>query len=388
MPLELNRSDAGFEAAFTGLLAAKRETQEDVQNAVAAILADVRVRGDAALLEYTARFDRVTLTVKSMRVSAEEIDSALASMSPACSHRSSLRPSGSRTSTGGRLPTRCHYTDPPGSGRRAVDGGGCRRPLCARRNRGLSKLGADERDAGQGRRGRARGDVVPAPERQDQPAGAGRRAISRGWTRSTGSAARRRSRALAYGTETIRPVDKIVGPGNAYVAAAKRQVFGMVGIDMIAGPSEVLVVADGANDPDWIAADLLAQAEHDTARAVDPDHRRCRLRRSGRGGGRRATETAAARRDRARQLARLRRHHRRVASRRGRPAGRPHRRRACRTGGRRAGGTGRTHPQCRRDLPRRHTPEAIGDYVAGPNHVLPTARSRAVLVRSRPCSIS
>ena len=83
--------------------------------------------------------------------------------------------------------------------------------------------------------------------------------------------------ALAYGTETIPPVAKIVGPGNAYVAAAKRQVFGLVGIDMIAGPSEVLVVADADNDPAWIAADLLAQAEHDTARAVDPDHRRCRL---------------------------------------------------------------------------------------------------------------
>ena len=113
--------------------------------------------------------------------------------------------------------------------------------------------------------------------------------------------------ALAYGTQTIRPVAKIVGPGNAYVAAAKRQVFGTVGIDMIAGPSEVLVVADGSNDPDWIAADLLAQAEHDVARAVDPDHRRRGFRRPGGGGGRAAIRAAAARRNRRGKLARLRR---------------------------------------------------------------------------------
>ena len=144
--------------------------------------------------------------------------------------------------------------------------------------------------------------------------------------------------ALAYGTETIRPVAKIVGPGNAYVAAAKRQVFGTVGIDMIAGPSEVLVVADAGNDPEWLAADLLAQAEHDAAAQsilITDD--------AGFGDAveaavERQIEAAAARRDGGGELARFRRHHHRRELRCGRAAGRPHRRRACRAGARRRGG--------------------------------------------------
>ena len=182
--------------------------------------------------------------------------------------------------------------------------------------------------------------------------------------------------ALAYGTESIAPVAKIVGPGNAYVAAAKRQVFGQVGIDMVAGPSEVVVIADRDNDPAWIASDLLAQAEHDAAAQAilitdDDDFARA---------VEQAVEAelaaAAARRDRARELAGFRRRHSGEASRRGARARRPARARA----------SGDRHRRRRRARRARHTtpgaifigrytPEVIGDYVAGSNHVLPTARS-------------
>ena len=182
--------------------------------------------------------------------------------------------------------------------------------------------------------------------------------------------------ALAYGTATIAPVAKIVGPGNAYVAAAKRLVFGKVGIDMIAGPSEVLVIADDTGNADWIAADLLAQAEHDasaqsilitdSARAG----RRCRTR------GRGAARDAAARGNRAGLVGRFRRHHPGEEPRRGGAAGQRDRRRASRNHDR---GSRSAVPQ-RSAMPARsssgrHTPEAIGDYVGGSNHVLPTARS-------------
>ena len=181
--------------------------------------------------------------------------------------------------------------------------------------------------------------------------------------------------ALAYGTETIAPVAKIVGPGNAYVAAAKRQVFGTVGIDMIAGPSEVLVIADSDNDPDWIAADLLAQAEHDVVRAIDPDHRRCSVRQCGDAAVERSCRPCRARKRRARAGAILARsswcsdlmaslplanriaaEHLEIAT---------------------------ADPEALLPAIRnagaiflgRHTPEVIGDYVGGSNHVLPTARS-------------
>ena len=182
--------------------------------------------------------------------------------------------------------------------------------------------------------------------------------------------------ALAYGTATIAPVVKIIGPGNAFVAAAKRQVFGQVGIDMIAGPSEVLVVADRDNDPAWIAADLLAQAEHDTAAQAILITDDAALAHCGRGG---AVE---------RQLAALPRGETARASWRDfgaiilvedlsqAPASdRPHRAGASRARGRRSGAVRRKGPQCRRDLHRAAYAGVIGDYVAGSNHVLPTARS-------------
>ena len=182
--------------------------------------------------------------------------------------------------------------------------------------------------------------------------------------------------ALAYGTATIAPVAKIVGPGNAYVAAAKRLVFGKVGIDMIAGPSEVLIIADRDANPEWIAADLLAQAEHDTAAQSILITDDAALADAGRARGRGPAQDPAARRGRGRVVARLRRHH-------------PGRRRSttrCRS-------STRSRPsiwRSRRTMPSgssakirnagaiflgSHTPEAIGDYVAGSNHVLPTARS-------------
>ena len=143
---------------------------------------------------------------------------------------------------------------------RAVDAAGHLRP---RRPRGLSQLGADERDPRQGRRRRAAGDGHADPGRRDQPAGARRRAYRRASTRSGAIGGAQAIAALAYGTGRIAPVDVVTGPGNAWVAEAKRQLYGVVGIDMVAGPSEIVVVADGAERPDWIAADLLSQAEHD-----------------------------------------------------------------------------------------------------------------------------
>ena len=182
--------------------------------------------------------------------------------------------------------------------------------------------------------------------------------------------------ALAYGTESIAPVAKIVGPGNAYVAAAKRQVFGQVGIDMVAGPSEVVVIADRDNDPAWIAADLLAQAEHDEAAQAILITDDAAFARAVDAGGRGRACRAAARGDRARELARFRR---------GDPGQKPRR-------GARRSPTG-SRPSISRSPPSdadalaarindagaifigRYTPEVIGDYVAGSNHVLPTARS-------------
>ncbi len=182
--------------------------------------------------------------------------------------------------------------------------------------------------------------------------------------------------ALAYGTETIAPVAKIVGPGNAYVAAAKRLVFGMVGIDMIAGPSEVLILADSSGNPDWIAADLLAQAEHDAgAQSIlitdDADARATRSRRAVDAQLKslpRAAVAGASWRDFGAD-------HRRRRARRGGAAGRRHRARASRDRERGCRASGRRIRNAGAIFLGPHTPEAIGDYVGGSNHVLPTARS-------------
>jgi len=265
MPIRLDARDPGFEAAFADMLAMTRETVADVDAAVAEILEDVRVRGDAAVADYTRRFDRLDLEATPMRVSAGEIDAAwdicetrtiaaleLAESRIAAFHRRQV-PDGLDEIDESGLRLGYRWTPVAAAGL-YVPGGTAAYPSSVLMNAIPAKV------AGVGRLV----IVVPAPDGVLNPLvlAAARIAGVDEVLRIGGAQA---VGALAYGTETIAPVDKIVGPGNAYVAAAKRQVFGIVGIDMIAGPSEVLIVADGANDPGWIAADLLAQAEHDVA---------------------------------------------------------------------------------------------------------------------------
>ena len=262
----LDASAAGFEADFARLLDDKRETAADVNDAVAAIIAAVRDRGDDALVEYTARFDRLPgLTADALAIGRDEVDQAVAKVSPdliralelaaeriADFHRRQL-PEGYQYTDQAGVRLGCRWTAVQAAGL-YVPGGTAAYPSSVLMNAIPAKV------AGVGRLVM----VVPTPDGKLNPLvlAAARLAGIDEIYRVGGAQA---VAALAFGTKTIRPVDKIVGPGNAYVAAAKRQVFGTVGIDMIAGPSEILVVADGANDPAWIAADLLSQAEHDTA---------------------------------------------------------------------------------------------------------------------------
>jgi histidinol dehydrogenase len=265
MVVRLDARAADFEQAFTALLSAKRETDDDVNATVAAIIADVRRRGDAALLDYTRRFDRLDITAAGMAITAAEVDAAVARCPPdlvaalelaaeriAAFHRRQVPADDLYTDSAGvRLGLRWSAVGAAGL---YVPGGTASYPSSVLMNAIPAKAAGVERLV----------MVVPTPDGVVNPAvlAAARIAGVDEIYRVGGAQA---VAALAFGTETIRPVDKIVGPGNAYVAAAKRQVFGTVGIDMIAGPSEILVVADAGNDPAWIAADLLSQAEHDTA---------------------------------------------------------------------------------------------------------------------------
>lgn len=264
--LRLNAAQADFEAQFLALLDMKRETDADVNAAVAAIIADVRTRGDAALIEYTTRFDRLSeLSAETLRITKSEIDAAVAAVDPALVVSLELAAERIRDFHRRQLPESYAYTDASGvrlgcrwnavqAAGLYVPGGTAAYPSSVLMNAIPAKVAGVDRLV----------MVVPTPDGKLNPLvlAAARLAGVDEIYRVGGAQA---VAALAYGTDTIRPVDKIVGPGNAYVAAAKRQVFGAVGIDMIAGPSEILVVADGANDPTWIAADLLSQAEHDTA---------------------------------------------------------------------------------------------------------------------------
>ncbi|MCS0497787.1 histidinol dehydrogenase [Ancylobacter mangrovi] len=265
MPLRLDTRSPDFDARFTAFLGTKREVSADVAQAVAHIIEEVRTRGDAALVELSRRFDRVDLEALGIRIGEAEIDSALAACDPATLDALKLAHERIRSHHARQLPESGRYVDPIGVelGHRwtAVDavglyvpGGTAAYPSSVLMNAVPAKV------AGVGRLAM----VVPAPDGQLNPLvlAAARLAGVDEVYRVGGAQA---VAALAYGTATIAPVAKIVGPGNAYVAAAKRHVFGTVGIDMVAGPSEVLVIADGAQNPDWIAADLLAQAEHDTA---------------------------------------------------------------------------------------------------------------------------
>ncbi len=265
MPMRLTTSDKGFDKAFRELLAQKREASAEVDEAVATIVADVRNRGDAALIDYSRKFDFVELDRIGLRVTAAEIDAAILACSNETLEALNLARDRIHAHHQRQLPADDRYRDDAGTelGHRwtavesvglYVPGGLASYPSSVLMNAVPAKVAGVPRVV----------MVVPSPRGELNPLvlAAARIAGVEEIFRVGGAQA---VAALAYGTATIRPVVKIVGPGNAYVAAAKRQVFGTVGIDSIAGPSEVLVIADKNNNPEWIAADLLAQAEHDTA---------------------------------------------------------------------------------------------------------------------------
>jgi histidinol dehydrogenase len=263
MPQFLSSSDANFETQFVALLGAKREDSPDVDQVVVDIIADVRRRGDAAVLELTAKFDRLMLTADTLRFSEEDIAAECAKVS--VEDRAALEMAADRIRAyhSRQMPDDQMWTDdvgatlgwrwtPVSAAGLYVPGGLATYPSSVLMNAIPAKV------AGVGRLA----ITVPTPDGAVNPLVllAARIAGVDEIYRIGGAQA---IAALAYGTETIAPVDKITGPGNAFVAAAKRRVFGKVGIDMIAGPSEILVIADKDNDPDWIALDLLSQAEHD-----------------------------------------------------------------------------------------------------------------------------
>lgn len=265
MPHRLSITAQDFETRFAELLAMKRESSPDVEAAVRAIIADVVARGDDALIELTKKFDRLELTPATIRVSADEIKAARAQSDPKViaalqtaydrilAYHERQRPADARytDAIGAELGHRWTAVESVGL---YVPGGLASYPSSVLMNAVPAKVAGVPRIV----------MVVPSPGGEINPlvlAAAHIAGIDEIY-RVGGAQA---IAALACGTKTIAPVAKIVGPGNAYVAAAKRQVFGVVGIDSIAGPSEVLVIADKDNDPEWIAADLLAQAEHDTA---------------------------------------------------------------------------------------------------------------------------
>ncbi len=375
MPIHLSTAQPDFEARFAGMLSMKREDAVDVNDAVAAIIADVRGRGDAALVDLTARFDRLELTPATLAFSRAEMAEHTAKVSP--EDRTALTTAASRIRAyhARQMPEDLQWTDPEGAtlGWRwtpvsaaglYVPGGQASYPSSVLMNASPARV------AGVGRLV----ICVPTPDGVVNPlvllaaelAGVdevyrigGAQAIA----------------AMAYGTDTIRAVDKITGPGNAYVAAAKRHVFGRVGIDMIAGPSEVLIIAEGAQNPDWLALDLLAQAEHDAdaqSILITPD-----------AGLARAVEAAVMR-----LLPTLPRAA--VAGASWRDYGTVIITRDLDDAAALSDRIAPEHLELCVDDPEalaqktRHagaiflggwTPEAVGDYVSGPNHVLPTARS-------------
>ena len=372
------RLDAGapdFAGAFEALLNAKRETEEDVAASVRAIIADVRRRGDAALIDLTAKFDRVTLTAQTLRLGAQEIDEAQRQCSAQALNALDVAARRIETYHRRQLPEDDRFTDETGAslGWRwtaldsvglYVPGGTASYPSSVLMNAVPARVAGVARIV----------MVTPASGGAINPLtlAAARRAGVSEIYRIGGAQA---VAALAFGTATIAPVDKIVGPGNAYVAAAKREVFGRVGIDSVAGPSEILVIADGANNPDWIAADLLSQAEHDAssqsilitddagfaARVEDAVMRALALlprkeiaQASWHDYG--AVIVVKDLADAAALSDRLAPEHLEIAT---------------------------ADPESLLGRVRhagaiflgRHTPEAMGDYIAGPNHVLPTART-------------
>jgi histidinol dehydrogenase len=371
----LEQTSTDFEERFSAFLSTKREVSDDVNAVVKDIIDDVRHRGDAALVEYSARFDKIDLQAVGLRVRDEEIDAAVAATAPDVLDALRLAAGRIEKHHARQMPKDDLYEDDLGVGLgsrwTAVDavglyvpGGTASYPSSVLMNALPAKVAGVPRIV----------MVVPANGGVINPAVLAAAKIA-GVSEIYRIGGAQAVAALAYGTETIEPVAKIVGPGNAYVAAAKRQVFGQVGIDMIAGPSEVLVIADGDNDPDWIAADLLAQAEHDVGAQsiLVTDDRQFAM----------AVEQAVERQlqslSRTRTAAqswadfgaiilvedlasavplanRIAAEHLELA------VADPE---SLLSGIRNAGAI----------FVGRHTPEVIGDYVGGSNHVLPTARS-------------
>jgi histidinol dehydrogenase len=262
MPLRLDSAADDFESRFVDLLASKREASQEVGDIVAGIIADVRARGDEAVAELTNKFDKAGVTPQTLRFSAEEIAEAAARVTPDV--REALQTAHDRIKSHHerQMPRDDLYTDALGvtlgSRWTAIDavgiyvpGGLASYPSSVLMNAVPAKVAGVSRIA----------MVVPTPNGQLASAILCAAQIA-GVTEIYRVGGAQAVAALAYGTDAIARVDKIMGPGNAFVAAAKRQVFGQVGIDLIAGPSEVLVIADHSANPAWVAADLIAQAEH------------------------------------------------------------------------------------------------------------------------------
>jgi histidinol dehydrogenase len=263
MPIRLTTRSADFAVRFNAFLNMKREVAADIETATRAIVDDVAARGDAALLEATRKFDRLELDASGLRVTPAEVDAAVAACDAETLDALKFARDRIELFHQRQLPKDDRFTDALGvelgwrwSAIEAVGlyvpGGTAAYPSSVLMNAVPAKVAGVDRVV----------MVVPSPDGKLNPlvlAAAHLGGVSEIYRVGGAQAVA----ALAYGTETIAPVAKIVGPGNAYVAAAKRQVFGKVGIDMIAGPSEVLVIADHTGNADWIAADLLAQAEHD-----------------------------------------------------------------------------------------------------------------------------
>jgi histidinol dehydrogenase len=265
MPLVLRIADPGFESAFKAFLATKREASPEVDAAVEEIIVQVRRDGDRALLALTQKFDRVDLAKVGIRVSEVEIAAAVAASNEGVIAALRLARDRIESHHKRQFPRDDRYVDAQGVelGSRwtaiesvglYVPGGLASYPSSMLMNAVPARVAGVPRVA----------VTVPSPDgRINQLVLAAAHLAGVSEIYRVGGA--QAIAALAYGTETVAPVAKIIGPGNAYVAAAKRRVYGVVGIDSIAGPSEVLVIADRSNDPEWLAADLLAQAEHDTA---------------------------------------------------------------------------------------------------------------------------
>ncbi|WP_425040628.1 histidinol dehydrogenase [Primorskyibacter sp. S187A] len=375
MPVFLSSTASDFETQFTALLGAKREDSPDVDDVVAGIIADVRARGDEAVLDLTKKFDRLDLTPASMAFTQDEIEAECTKVSQGDRAALELAADRIRAYHARQLPEDAEWVDESGAtlGWRwtpvsaaglYVPGGLASYPSSVLMNAIPAKVAGVPRLA----------IAVPTPDGIVNPLVllAARIAGVDEIYRIGGAQA---IAALAYGTQTVAAVDKITGPGNAFVAAAKRRVFGKVGIDMIAGPSEILVISDGTADPDWLALDLMSQAEHDeSAQSIlittDEAHGR---------------DVAEAVTERLKTLAR-----RDIAGASWRDFGAIITVRDLDEAAQLSDRIAPEHLELCVDDPNalsakithagaiflgQWTPEAIGDYVGGPNHVLPTARS-------------